>query len=274
MGVVLVMTMYLLPLSVAIGVSNGTSEWTDSEYGNLGKQIGGGWLQSWLVGAVVLGCVGMYEADLSCGSYQLLGMAERGMLPKIFAVRSRFGTPTLGLVLATGVAWVCIFLSLDQLVELLNVMYLWAAVLEIAAFLRLRWAHPDLPRPFQIPLSNVAVTAMLTPTLFFIGVVAYFSSWQAHLTAVICCAMSCCGAVGMARLRRRRPRLFLRGRFPATTGPGTDALEPFDDDDDDGNIADTIQLLPTAPGSQSARSGSPCSRSPLALQLVGDQDSD
>ena len=39
----------------------------------------------------------MFEADMSCGAFQLLGMAERGMLPAVFAKRSRFGTPTVGI---------------------------------------------------------------------------------------------------------------------------------------------------------------------------------
>jgi hypothetical protein len=45
--------------------------------------------------------VGQFEAEMSSDSFQLLGMAERGFLPKVLARRSRFGTPTLGIVLSS-----------------------------------------------------------------------------------------------------------------------------------------------------------------------------
>lgn len=38
---------------------------------------------------------------MSSDSFQLLGMAERGFLPAVLAKRSRFGTPTLGIVLSS-----------------------------------------------------------------------------------------------------------------------------------------------------------------------------
>jgi L-asparagine transporter-like permease len=45
--------------------------------------------------------VGQFEAEMSSDSFQLLGMAERGFLPMVLARRSRFGTPTLGIVLSS-----------------------------------------------------------------------------------------------------------------------------------------------------------------------------
>lgn len=45
--------------------------------------------------------VGQFEAEMSSDSFQLLGMAERGFLPAVLAKRSRFGTPTLGIVLSS-----------------------------------------------------------------------------------------------------------------------------------------------------------------------------
>ena len=45
--------------------------------------------------------VGQFEAEMSSDSFQLLGMAERGFLPAVLAKRSRFDTPTLGIVLSS-----------------------------------------------------------------------------------------------------------------------------------------------------------------------------
>ena len=61
------------------------------------------------------------------------------MIPAIFAKRSRFGSPTWGIVLASCVAWLCVIFDLESLIEMLNISYVLAAVLEIAAFLHLRY---------------------------------------------------------------------------------------------------------------------------------------
>lgn len=126
-------------LTSASGNTDATAHWNDAMYANLGGKVGGEWLKIWIVISITIACVGMYEADLSAGAYQLLGMAERGMIPSIFAKRSHFGTPTWGIVLASCVAWLCVIFDLESLIEMLNISYVLAAVLEIAAFLHLRY---------------------------------------------------------------------------------------------------------------------------------------
>jgi amino acid transporter len=164
-------------------------------YAQLGEQVGGLWLNIWIVSAITVGCVGMYEADLSSGAFQLLGMAERGMLPKVLAQRSRFETPTYGIILASCIAWVCVIFSLQELIEMLNISYVLAAMLEIGAFLHLRWTRPDLHRPVRIPMSNIAVTLMMCPTVFFsimvFRCVAYFIRRYLIKIALLLCASAC-----------------------------------------------------------------------------------
>ena len=41
------------------------------------------------------------QAEMCSDSFQLLGMAERGFLPAVLAKRSRYGTPTLAIVLSS-----------------------------------------------------------------------------------------------------------------------------------------------------------------------------
>ena len=68
-------------LTAAGGNTFATSHWNDAMYAELGGKVGGDWLKAWIVISITIACVGMYEADLSAGAYQLLGMAERGMIP-------------------------------------------------------------------------------------------------------------------------------------------------------------------------------------------------
>ena len=91
------------------------------------------------------------------------GMSERGILPKALSHRSRHGTPTLALLLSCLGILVMISFEFMQIVEMLNVVYCLAELLEFAAFVRLRQKHPDLERPFRVPLPTWGLVVMLTP---------------------------------------------------------------------------------------------------------------
>ena len=59
------------------------------------EQVGGHWLSWWMVAAAAVSQIGQFEAEMSSDSFQLLGMAERGFLPKGLARRSKHDTPTV-----------------------------------------------------------------------------------------------------------------------------------------------------------------------------------
>lgn len=48
-----------------------------------------------MVAAAAISQIGQFEAEMSSDSFQLLGMAERGFLPKALAKRSKHDTPTV-----------------------------------------------------------------------------------------------------------------------------------------------------------------------------------
>ena len=51
--------------------------------------------------AAAVSQIGQFEAEMSSDSFQLLGMAERGFLPAALAKRSRYDTPTIGIILSS-----------------------------------------------------------------------------------------------------------------------------------------------------------------------------
>ena len=69
--------------------------------------------------------------------------AEHGYLPKCFKARSKYGTPTAGIITNTLV--IIAFGSADfgQLLELLNCTYAISLLMEYAAFVKLRIFHKD-----------------------------------------------------------------------------------------------------------------------------------
>ena len=99
--------------------------------------------EGWVVFAAFLSNFGLYNAEMSGDSYTLYGMANKGMLPSLFSVRSRHGTPTNAIIFATIVVIVFSAAHLDSLIEMLNFNYAVSLLMEYAAFIKLRISGPD-----------------------------------------------------------------------------------------------------------------------------------
>ncbi|CAN0121812.1 unnamed protein product [Phaeothamnion confervicola] len=127
---------------------------------------------------------------MSSDSLQVMGMAERGMLPARFAVRGKYGMPLLGTIASSMGVFFLGFLSFTAIVEILNFLYCWAQLLELSAFIKLRMSRPDIHRPFAIPLGTVGVTLMLLPAFAFLIVLIVLSSL---LTWIICLTLMAAG---------------------------------------------------------------------------------
>ncbi len=58
-----------------------------------------------MVAAAAVSQIGQFEAEMSSDSFQLLGMAERGFLPKALGRRSKHDTPTVSLLMCDTTNW-------------------------------------------------------------------------------------------------------------------------------------------------------------------------
>ena len=135
---------YLVPLLIAIGATDSTQkDWVDGYLATAAIDIGGEWLGAWVVFAAGVTNIALFQAELSADAYQLMGMAEHGFLPKVFATRSRHGTPTYGIIIGVAVIIAMGTFNLDRLIEMLNFNYSIALLIEYAAFIKLRISKPD-----------------------------------------------------------------------------------------------------------------------------------
>lgn len=131
----------------------------------MATEIGGPWLGAWTVFAAAISNIALFQAELSADAYQLMGMADRGHIPKIFSKRSKHGTPTNGIILGTAVIVVMSMSDFDQLIEWLNFNYSLSMLMEYCAFIKLRISQPDKERPFRVPLGTVGCILLFTPTI-------------------------------------------------------------------------------------------------------------
>jgi amino acid transporter len=143
-AVLLITIAYIGPLLVAIGATDSTpTEWEDGYLATAAGIIGGEWLEGWVVLAAGVANIALFQAELSADAFQLMGMADRGYVPSIFSTRSRHGTPTYGILLGVAVIVAMSSFTLDKLIEMLNLNYAIALLMEYAAFLKLRVSKPD-----------------------------------------------------------------------------------------------------------------------------------
>ena len=144
LSVIFVVFSYLLPLLAALGaVDTQQDDWDAGFFTTVAIAMGGAWLGAYTVLASAISNIALFEAEMSGDAYQLMGMADRGLIPKWFTKRSRFGTPVNGIVTGTIVIILMSVADFDQLVEMLNFAYSLSILLEYAAFAKLRITDGD-----------------------------------------------------------------------------------------------------------------------------------
>ncbi|XP_020594989.1 polyamine transporter PUT1-like, partial [Phalaenopsis equestris] len=176
-AVILVITGYLYPLlagTAAIPLNR--NQWTDGYFSEIARILGGVWLRWWLQAASALSNMGMFVAEMSSDSYQIMGMAERGMLPEVLGKRSKHGTPVIGILLSASGVVLLSWLSFQEIVAAENFLYCVGMLMEFAAFVRLRMKYPRVRRPYRIPMGTLGCLVMLIPPSAVVFVVLAFST--------------------------------------------------------------------------------------------------
>ena len=116
-------------------------------------------------------------------------MADRGIIPKVMGTRSKHNTPSYGILISASGVILLGWLSFSQVIDLLNLLYCFAQVIEFAAFLKLRMKYPNMERPYQIPLSTAGIAVMLLfPMAFAITMICISSTealWIATITFLL-----------------------------------------------------------------------------------------
>ncbi|KAM7264186.1 hypothetical protein ACFE04_001869 [Oxalis oulophora] len=185
-ALILVVLGYFFPLLIGIGALPLDRElWTDGYFSDIAKLLGGVWLQYWMQGAAAFSNMGMFLAEMSSDSFQLLGMAERGMLPEFFAKRSRHGTPLIGILFSASGVILLSWLSFQEIVAAENFLYCFGMILEFLAFVRLRIKYPAASRPYKIPLGTVGSILMCLPPTILIFIVLALSTYKVAVISLV-----------------------------------------------------------------------------------------
>jgi len=186
-ALVLIIVTYLLPLSV-FGMIN-EPKWSTWEEGSLSliteTQVGS-WMGIWVMVSGFAANMGMYAAEIFEDSWQLYGMACKGLMPSPLASRyGEDGPPYVAVLFALAGISAIILLDFNSIVVITNFYSCLTALIELMAFLKLRVTEPDLKRPFKVPIDNVSLLALWMVLPMSIGAFILASSLFASSLSVI-----------------------------------------------------------------------------------------
>ncbi|MBA0749217.1 hypothetical protein Gogos_003166, partial [Gossypium gossypioides] len=204
-ALILVVIGYFFPLLVGTGALPLDRElWTDGYFSDIAKLLGGVWLRWWIQAAAAMSNMGMFVAEMSSDSFQLLGMAERGMLPEFFSKRSRYGTPLIGILFSASGVLLLSWLSFQEIVAAENFLYCFGMILEFIAFIRLRMKYPVASRPYKIPVGTVGSILMCIPPTILICVVLAISSLKVAVISLVAVVIGLVMQPGLKYVEKRR----------------------------------------------------------------------
>mmetsp|Transcript_31421 Transcript_31421/g.68704 ORF Transcript_31421/g.68704 Transcript_31421/m.68704 type:complete len:454 (-) Transcript_31421:171-1532(-) len=154
------MTLAIDVLSMVTGMSVVTDyeNWHDGTFMDVAEILGGKLMTTVFVFGAAVSVIGLLCTLLCSSSRIIYGMAMVGTLPKVFATTSvRYGTPHVA-ILANAVAMMCVlFLPFAALAEGEMWFYSVSTIMKFAALCQLRRMEPDRPRPYKIPMTDMAV---------------------------------------------------------------------------------------------------------------------
>ena len=189
-GIMLAVVFVGLSSFLAILFTTGASaspyyEWTDGFFVHVADEIGGPWLGAWMMFAAAITNIGLFEAEMSSDALQIAGMADRGILPKFIGIRSKFGTPIVGIAMSAFCVIILSGYDFADLVEMLNLLFCFGQSIEFCAFLHLRYYRMDLYRPYTIPLSFTGCVLMLIPPFAFMVIIMALCSPASMILCIV-----------------------------------------------------------------------------------------
>jgi len=166
---------YVVP--VAVGLASGAVEWSRWTTGGLpalARAVGGESLGHAMAAGAVVSTAGLFMSLLLTNSRLPYVLAQDRAMPTWLGnVHPRFGTPWGAILLSAACYTVFVAFSFRDLIVLNIWLYSLTLLIELAAFVYLRVAEPDWPRPWRVPGGFVgAVLVALLPSAFMLAAIA------------------------------------------------------------------------------------------------------
>lgn len=156
-----------------LATSSPAADWVPGHFAVAAREIGGPWLQRWIVVAAALSNTQMYIVCLSAAAYTACSMAERGVFPRWLAIKAR-DVPAAALAACAALSILFGLLPLHVNLAVQAILLCAVVLAEIVCFLEIDSARllPDM-RPLRwlfivpaIALGAWVIAAQETMALF------------------------------------------------------------------------------------------------------------
>eukprot|EP00294_Goniomonas_avonlea_P008568 CAMPEP_0114539270 /NCGR_PEP_ID=MMETSP0114-20121206/148_1 /TAXON_ID=31324 /ORGANISM="Goniomonas sp, Strain m" /LENGTH=428 /DNA_ID=CAMNT_0001723361 /DNA_START=150 /DNA_END=1436 /DNA_ORIENTATION=- len=203
----------LLPILVISGNDSHWASYTNGHFMDVANQVGGEALRFAMAAGAIVYCCTMYCYRVTAFSHQLEGMALQGLAPRLLAFRLRrdliaviagdrddealkegaeegAAPPVTGSpIVAIGFVWLislaaCPF-AFGILLKVDNVLYCIVLLAMIVSFIILRRTHPDMHRPFKIPLGTVGCALIFVPPALIAILLIVVSGLLAQIVSAV-----------------------------------------------------------------------------------------
>ncbi|EQC25516.1 hypothetical protein SDRG_16620 [Saprolegnia diclina VS20] len=170
-----VMLTYLFPLSASAVYNSPTWQtWDDEAFSSIAQNLGGNTLLGLITVATVASNWGQYSSQMFVVSYQLTGMAECGLAPKIFLKRAeRTDVPYISVALSFLVIVILVGYEFEVVVNMTNAVSSMSIILLLVAAIKLRVTHPNIHRPYKVPVSTKVLALLLTVPVAMLCYIVY-----------------------------------------------------------------------------------------------------
>jgi len=192
---------YVLPVTVALGAGIDWRTWSTGSLPRIAAGVGGPWLGHAVALGAVLSTIGLFLSLVLTNSRLPFVLARHHQLPAALTrVHERYGTPWVAVVISGAIYAGFAAFSFRELIVLNVWLYSLSLLVELAAFVRLRLAEPELPRPSRVRggAPGMFVVALL-PALCALLAMAT-AGWRNTLAGLVAAAT---GPTLYYALRRR-----------------------------------------------------------------------
>jgi amino acid transporter len=178
---------YILPVGVALG--SGAIAWTAWDTGalpSIAGKVGGAWLGHAVAAGAVISTGGLFLSLLLTNSRLPYVLARDGMLGAwLGRVHPRFGTPWAAVLVSAAFYAAFAAFSFKELIVLNIWLYSLSLIVELAAFVWLRVAAPEMPRPWRVPGGTLGMLAATLPPASCALLAMATAGWANTLAGVV-----------------------------------------------------------------------------------------
>lgn len=142
---------YVLPVVTGLSAGARWEDWGTGHWPVVASAIGGPWLAHLVTVGAVVATAGLFLSLLLTNSRLPYVLAAAGQMPAALArLHPLTGTPWAAVVLSSVAYSLCAFWSFKELIVLNIWLYSLTLLLELGAFVALRFSEPRLPRPWRV----------------------------------------------------------------------------------------------------------------------------